>query len=139
MAKRIISALAIVSLATGCVTTREMASPPAIVGEQDQHLSFRGFTVRESKHGLRLSGWVRPGQTGMLSDIQTLHVELQKAGAVIAFKDVRWTPGHSGRPRRHLTSLFSTELPMEARSADLIRVSHVHAGHTDRSGSGDSQ
>jgi hypothetical protein len=75
----------------------------------------------------------------MLSDFQMLHVEIQQAGAVIASRDVRWTPGHSSRPRRHRTSLFSTELPLGAKAADVIKVSHVHAGHSDHSRTGSSK
>lgn len=136
MIKKILGMLTILSLAAGCAKARELVSTPAIVGVPDQHLSFRGLTVHETKQGLRLSGWVQPSQNWGISDYQTLHVEIQKAGKTFDSKDVDWKAEHGGRPRRHLTSLLSIMLPPEARSADLISVSHKHPSDADLVGSG---
>lgn len=136
MMKSVFGVLAILGLTTGCVTTREMATAPRVVAVSDSHLTFRGFSVRESKQGITISAWVKPAQMLTISDYQSFHIEIERAGASIGTRDVRLRINHGGRPRRHLTSLLWADLPPEAASADVIRVSHVHAPHIDHVGSG---
>jgi hypothetical protein len=137
MLRTIFGVLAILSLTTGCVTTREMSAAPTVVGMSDSHLTFRGFSVRERKNGISISAWVKPAQSLTIGDYQLLHIDMEKAGTSISRQDVRLRINHGGRARRHRTSLFSAELPSEAAAADVIRVSHVHARHSDHAGLGE--
>lgn len=117
----------------GCATAANQTSGIALKSSPDEHAEFHSLSVKPNDKGLEVRGWASSKQAFVAGSV---HIEALSGEMVVAEADVSWRRRVGGvrfsRIRAASSSFhFSKTLPLQSLSADAIRVSHGHRGHTD--------